>query len=70
MMKTAEIRAQDTKELNKMLAKTNQDLRQLMIDRHTQEVKNVHQARQFRRRRARILTVLRERSLTTAEEAS
>ncbi len=60
-MKAAELRRISTSELESLLRKKREDLRQFRFDLAAGKVKNIKDIRETRKDIARILTILRER---------
>lgn len=58
-----QLRSLSIEELNKELMTVTGDLRKIMVGQVDKENRNTRQARQFRRKRAVILTLLRQKEI-------
>lgn len=69
MIKIADLRQKNDKELVALLADTRTAAAKLVVEMRTQKVPNVKQLHAHKRTIARIQTVIRERELTKLEES-
>ncbi len=64
-MKSSELRQKTKEELEKLLKENREKLRQLRFDLTAGKVKNVREIRKTKKEIARILTLLREKNLSS-----
>lgn len=67
IMKAEEIRNLSQQEIEKMLRDTRQELLNLRMRKQSGQVEKTHELRELRRDIARLKTIIKERTVATAE---
>jgi large subunit ribosomal protein L29 len=70
MIKLAELRQRNQKELERLLIREREKLRQLRFDLASGKVKNIRKIREVKKDIARILTILNEKSKTKNQKTN